>query len=161
MPKHWNPVGDFFKNHMTAVIRPVRSTYKNTAIGGRVAYVVDITLSSEEPEIIPIFAGDHEVQRFKSFRLTKESLASADALQQFLQQQTELGVLVCHSIEVVDVASWRTRERDFYKGKPVNARYAGYFSYKLVGRLATTLSDLRLKANNRAAQRQQHAKVDT
>ncbi len=32
--KHWDPVIDFFKNHMTAVIRPMRSRYKGKAYGG-------------------------------------------------------------------------------------------------------------------------------
>jgi hypothetical protein len=122
------------------------------AIGGRVLYVIDIVPSNGEPEIIPIHPRDYEVKRFKNFRLTKESLASADALKQFLQQQVDAGTLVCHSFDVVDIASWREKERDFYNGSPIEARYAGYLTYRALGRIATVISDRKLRKQNRLAQ---------
>jgi hypothetical protein len=160
-PKHWDPVYDFFNNHMTAIVWPVRGTYKGTAIGGRVLYVVDIVLSSGETEIISIHSMDYEVQRFKNFRLTKESLASADALKKYLQQQVDTGLLVCRSFEVIDLNEWRAKERD-YKGQPIEARYSSYFKYKLLGRVATILAKLKLRKQNRANQKRKHSsKIDT
>lgn len=152
-PKRWSPVRDFFSNHMTATIRPVRSTYKTMAIGGRVLYVVDVVPSNGEPEIIPIHPRDYEVKRFRNFRLTKESLATADALKQFLEEQLYAGTLVCRSFEVVDIASWRKRERDFYNGSPIKAHYAGYLAYKVLGRIATEISDRKLRKQNLLAQK--------
>jgi len=67
-PKYWHPVGEFFKNHMTAIIQPVRSVYKDTAIGGRVSYVVDLVSSSGEPEIIPIHSRDYESAMLQELR---------------------------------------------------------------------------------------------
>jgi hypothetical protein len=156
-PKQWSPVRDFFNNHMTAIVRPVKSAYKATAIGGNISYVLDLVLSSGEPEIIPIHPKDHEVQRFKNFRLTKESLETAAALRQFLQQQVESGTLVCRSFEVIDVKAWRAKERDFYKGNPIVASYAGLLKYKVMGRVATLLADQKLRRQNREVQRRSDA----
>ena len=158
-PKRWSPVRDFFSNHMTAIIRPVRSTYKKMAIGGRVLYVIEIVPSNGEPEIIPIHPRDYEVKRFKSFRLTKESLASADALKKFLEEQVDAGTLVCRSFEVVDIASWRKKERDFYNGSPIESHYAGYLTYRVLGRIATEISDRKLRKQNRLAQK--HVDIQT
>lgn len=161
-PKQWNPVYDFFNNHMTAIVRPVRSIYKEVSIGGRVIYVVDFVFSNGKSEIVPIHPRDYEIQCFKNFRLTKESLASAAALKQYLQHQIDAGALVCCSFDVVDVGAWRAKERDFYKGKPIEARYVGYLKYKVLGRVLTIMEDRRLRKLNRATLAHQHdPKSDT
>ena len=155
--KVWSPSLDFFNNHMTAIVRPVKSAYKATAIGGNILYVLDFVLSSGQPEIILILSRDYEFQRFKNFRLTKECLETAAALRQFLQQQVELGTLVCRSFEVIDVTALRIKERDYYKGNPIVASYAGLLKYKVIGRIATLLADRKLRRLNQEAQRRNDA----
>ncbi len=148
-PKRWSPIHDFFRNHMTAVVRPVRLHYKDTALGGNVVYVVDIVLADGKSEIIPIHAGDHEVRIFRNFRLTKESLETTEALKRFLDEQASLGSLIYKSIEVLDVKEWRERERRDYREAPIKAKYVNWLLYRIGGRIATVLSDRRLQRENR------------
>lgn len=147
VPKHWTPVHDFFRNHMTAVVRPVSSTYKGKAIGGTVPYVVEVVSSEGTSEIIAIHKDDFRSQRFKNFRLTKEALESAEALRAFLQEQVDAGTLVCRSFEVADIAAWRAKERD-YKGEPIEAKYAGFITYTVLGRVFTIRKDRKLAREN-------------
>lgn len=147
-PKRWTPVHDFFRNHMTAVVRPVISSYKGKLIGGTVPYAVEIVSPQGTSEVIALHRNDFQFQRFKHFRLTKESLESVEALQAFLQEQVEAGNLVCSSFEVADIAAWRAKEREHYKGEPITAKYAGFFAYKVLGRLLTLHRDRKLAREN-------------
>lgn len=147
-PKRWTPVRDFFRNHMTAIVRPVSSTYKGKAIGGTVPYAVEIVSPKGTSEVIAIHKDDFRSQRFKNFRLTKESLESVEALRAFLQEQVEGGTLVCSSFEVADIAAWREKERDYYKGEPIEAQYVGFFVYRVLGRLFTVREDRKLAREN-------------
>jgi hypothetical protein len=162
-PKRWSPLHDFFNNHITEIVRPVSSSYKGLAIGGRVLYVVDIVLSNGETEIVPIYPRDCEIRRFKNFCLTKESLATAESLKHYLQQQVDAGNLVCRSFDVVDIAGWRAKERECYKGEPITAHYVGFLSYKVIGRVSTFLADRKLEKQNRllAQQRSNAQKAPT
>jgi hypothetical protein len=81
---HWDPIIDFFKNYMTAVIRPMRSTFKGKSYGGNAKYIVEFKIEPGKEEVVAIYPRDHEIKRFKDFRLTKESLDSKDSLEEFL-----------------------------------------------------------------------------
>lgn len=153
-PKRWTPVRDFFRNHMTAVVRPVSSTYKGKPIGGTVPYAVEIVSPQGTSEVIALHKDDFQLQRFKNFRLTKESLGSAEALRVFLQEQVEAGMLVCSSFEVADIAAWRAKERNHYKGTPIKAQYAGFLTYRVLGRLFTIRSDRNIARDNRRRREQ-------
>lgn len=158
-PKRWTPVHDFFRNNMTAVVRPVSSTYKGRSIGGTVPYAVEIVSPQGISEVITLHKNDFQSQRFKKFRLTKESLESAEALRAFLQEQVETGALVCSSFEVADINALREMERDHYKGVPINAQYTGLFTYRVLGRLLTFRSDRkRARENLRRSQEAEGAK---
>lgn len=153
-PKHWDPVHDFFKNHMTAVIRPVSTTYKGKPISGTASYLVEIVGTSGAVEVVSLQKDGYRFQRFKNFRLTKESLESIETLRAFFNEQIEAGSLICQSIEVVDIGAWRERERkDYNRAAPIKAAYVGYLRYRVAGRIGTILSDRRLaQVNKRRSQ---------
>jgi hypothetical protein len=158
--KHWHPVGDYFVNHLTATLRPVRLMHKNKHIGGNVRYIVEFITEEGDAEVVPIHPRDHELKMFRTFSLTRESLESTDALRSYLQKKMEDGVLNCKSFEVHDVNEWKSRALDFYSGKTIQARYYGFWKYHLLGRVRTLLSDRALKRSNdkelAKARRQQH-----
>ena len=153
--KHWNPVSDFFTNHLTATLRPVRLIHKQKHIGGNVKYIIEFTPHDGEAEVVPIHPRDHELKMFRTFSLTRESLESADSLKEYLQRKTEEGLLKCKSFEVHDVDEWRSRASDFYTGKTIHARYYGFWKYHLLGRMGTWLSDRALKKKNEKARLEQ------
>jgi hypothetical protein len=136
-PKRWNPVVQYFKNYLTVPARPVRSVYKSKTLGGNAKYVVDLVGSDGEPVIIPIYRNDDTRRTFRDFNLTKDSLESAEALTKYLQDQKQLGKLICRSFEVVDVDSVRKKNQGFEYGEVKNVKAYGFFVYYILGPLVT------------------------
>lgn len=147
--KRWDPIGDFFKNHMTALIHPMRSTYKNKCFGSEVKYIVDIKTEDDREETIPIYPKDYEIRKFRKFLLTRDSLNSKDSLEEYLLEQVLCGALNCKDINVHDIEAWRNEHySDDYK-KVIEAKHYNWFMYFVVGRILTKLSDVRLYIKNR------------
>lgn len=147
--KRWDPIGDFFKNHMTALIHPMRSTYKNKCFGSEVKYIVDVKTEDGREETIPVYPRDYEIRKFRNFCLTRESMKSKDSLEEYLLEQAINGALNCSEINVHDIEAWRNEHySDDYK-KVIEAKKYNWFMYFVVGRLLTKLSDMRLYFDNR------------
>lgn len=146
--KRWDPISDFFNNHMTALIHPMRSTYKNKCFGSEVKYIVDITAEDGNEETIPIYPRDHEIRKFNRFSLTKDSLESKENLENYLLERALDGSLKCVDINVHDIKAWRNEiyEKDY---EVIEAKYYNWFMYVIVGWIYTKLSDVRLYFINR------------
>ncbi len=144
--EHWDPVMDFFNNHMTGVIRPMRSTYKGKSYGINAKYIVDIKLENGREEIIPIYPRDDEIRKF---RLTKESLESKEALEELLYDKVGEGVLNCEDITVYEMEKWLKEVYEMDHKKVIKAPYYNWFMFNLVGPIYTKISDYRLKRKNK------------
>lgn len=151
--RRWNPIVDFFKNHMTAVIRPVRSTYKGSSYGSNVKYLVEFRSGDGHEEVVPLHPEDYRRKIFKSFRLTKESLESIQSLEAYLQKQKWNGILNVASIKVHDLDTWRKQVYEKNDMKVFEARYYNKFQYLVLGRIGTAWDDYKLKRENRKRQK--------
>ena len=146
--RRWDPISDFFDNHRTALIYPMRSTYKNKCFGSRAKYILDIKLSDDKEETIAIYPRDYKVRKFNGFRLTKDCLETKDSLENYLLEKATDGSLKCQDFTVHDIEAWRNnRYKDDYS-EVVEAKYYNWFMYKVVGRVYSLLSDLKLKFQN-------------
>lgn len=145
----WNPIVDFFRNHMTAVIQPIRSTYKGRSYGSNAKYIVDVKTASGKEETIAIYPRDYEVYRFRNFRIPREALDSKDAFEEFLYEKASEGNLNCVDIVVTDIEEWRKEIYKDHDGEVIEAKPYGWFTYVVLGRAFTILSDLKLKRKNR------------
>lgn len=153
--RRWSPIGDFFRNHMTAVIRPILSKYKDTYLGSNVKYVVEFIGENDKEEIIPIHSTDYELKIFKNFSLTKESLSSKEAFENLLKQQIIDGKLSCKKFTVHDIDTWRQRGTDFFSDKTIEAKHYNIFQYYIMGKVLTKYSDWSLKRKNAQRNRKQ------
>ncbi len=127
-------------------------------MGANVAYVVEIAVEDGEPQIIPIEKTDHQYRIFRDFRLTPDSLASKDALDEFLRLQMQDGKLSCKGFEVLDVQKWRETAHEFYSGEHIRAEYFGAFRYYVLGRLHTMFVNWHTKRENAKLFAQRHVK---
>lgn len=150
--RRWSPVGDFFRNHMTAVVRPVRTVFKEKYVGGNIRYVIEFVGENGAAEIVPIHPEDFRLKMFRTFSLTRESLESVASLNAYLEEHLKNGKLLFRSFTVHDVDAWRQRASEFYTGKTIEAQYYGIFKYHIVGKVLTRISDRRL-AKESAKQR--------
>lgn len=155
--RRWSPIGDFFRNHMTAVVRPVRTSYKEKHVGGNIKYVVEFIGENGQAEIIPIHPEDFRLKIFRNFPLTPSSLESTESLKAYLTEQMNSGKLVCRSFNVHDVAAWKERAAEIYHGPTIQATAIGFLYYHVGGRLFTWFSDRKLRKEN--AKRQHGAKA--
>jgi hypothetical protein len=150
--RKWSPVDQYFRNYLTAVVRPVRGRYKDKDIGGGVKYVIDILNEDGTEEVIPIHPRDFEVQLFRRFDLTREALETQETLEAFLQEQIGSGKLVCKKCTVFDVQRWRAEARRGYSGETVKATSYSAFQYYVMGRITTIyLSWKQRRANTKEA----------
>ncbi len=147
--KHWDPVHDFFKNHLTAVIQPRRTIYKGRAYGINTKYIIDIKAEDGREEVIPIYPRDHEIKKFRKFQLTKECLESKEALEAYLYEQVGSGVLNCTEFTVHDMETWLKEAYESERKKTIEAEYYSWIFYKIFGPLLTKYSNYRLRQKNK------------
>lgn len=150
--RRWDPIGDFFRNHLTAVITPSRSLYKGRAYGSGTKYIVRLMWEGRDDEIIPIYARDHEVKKFRGFQLTPASLESRDALETFLLERAVDGSLHCRDLEVLDLEAFRAQRYEEYTEEVVAVR-RGWIVYHIGGWFVTKWADLQLRRENRRHRR--------
>ena len=155
----WNPLGDCFRNHLTAVIRPHWSTYKGSAYGSGTKYIVRLIANGLDDEIIPIHPRDHTVRKFRDFRLTPESLESREALETFLLERAVEGDLPCTDLEVLDLGALRAERYAEYEDKGSSAARRGWLVYHLAGWLVTKWHEFQLRWQNRRNRVQQAKKL--
>ncbi len=147
--KCWNPIIHFFKNHMTAIIYPMRCTYKGKAYGINAKYIIVFKYDDTNEEIVPIYKNDYKIKKFKNFSLTRESLRSKDALEEFIYSQAINGLLNCNDILVYEIESWRNELYKIEGKNIVQASYYNGFQYNIYGKIITIYEEYRLKKSNR------------
>ncbi len=145
----WDPVYDFFKNHMTASVIPMRPTESAGYYGSDVKYLVNLHTEDGHKKTVPVYSSDYNYPRFEKFRLTEESLSSRENLENFLTDQAVNGNLKCLDVEVIDADQLRKKTYGDGFEKPFDAEYYSWISYVVVGKLLTVWSNIRLYFINR------------
>lgn len=147
--KRWDPIVDFFKNHMTAIVQPMRPREKHGFYGVDLKYLVKIFTEDGYTEAKPIYSNDHNRPRFGGFRLTEDSLLSKEALEEFLTAKALEGSLKCVNVEVYEAEKLLKENYGSGFNKTFEAEYIGWFKYHVLGRVLTKLSNIRLFFLNR------------
>lgn len=142
--RRWDPIFDFFENHFTTPILPMRSDDENGYYGADVKYLVKILTEDGYKKTIPVYATDNNYPRFQKFRLTEESLSSKESLENFLTEQAIEGRLNCVSIEIIDTEELRNKTYGDRFDKSFEAKYYNWFTYIVIGKLYTIASNIRL-----------------
>lgn len=132
-----DPVLDtILKNYTTGVVLPVRRLYKGRSYGSEAKFIITFAHADSEDEIVPIYLDDHEIRKFRNFRLTQEALESKEALEAFLQEQVVAGKLSSRNIAVVDLEAYRLEAFKDYR-ETIVVPPQGWFSHKIIGRCLT------------------------
>lgn len=155
----WDPVGLFFRNYATAIVRPMRSMLDGKAYGSGTMYVVKLMSPGRDPEVIPIYARDYEVKKFRGFQLSREALESKGALEVFLLERAIAGELRCADLEVFDLQEWRATAYGDDEAQPMDATPRGWLAYHVVGALVTRWEHLRLWRLNRVHRREHRERL--
>lgn len=150
--KRWDPVYDFFSNHLTATIHPRRATYKGKSYGINAKFIVEFKAENGMEEVIAIYPRDYEIKKFKNFRLTRDSLQNKESIEEYLYDQVSKGLLNCIEITVHDMGAWHAEAYEMEAKKTIKAEYYNWFKYRLVGAVLTKLSDYRLHRQNKKHQ---------
>ncbi|MDV1094982.1 hypothetical protein ACSI5N_25500 (plasmid) [Raoultella ornithinolytica] len=146
--RRWDPVFDFFKNHMTACVIPMRPRNNIGYFGSKFKYLVKVHAQNGYVNTIPIYPDDFNVPRFENFRLTHDALSSRESLEVFLTEQAVNGKLKCINVEVIDADVIRAENYSHDFGNIQEARYYNKFTYHIIGRLLTIWSNCDLYFEN-------------
>lgn len=150
----WNPVVEFFNNHLTGILQPMPSRYKDTDLGSNIKYVVEVKDQFDKTQIIPVGRDDHDIGVFRNFRLTKESLASKAELEMFLLERQIDGKLKASDFFVYDVDVWREQNHRDYSEETIKIDSDSFVSYHFFGRWITYRQNHEMrKKNKRLARR--------
>lgn len=147
--KRWDPVFDFFRNHMTACIQPMHPIEKSGHYGSEFRYLAKITTEDGYTKTIPVYTTDINYPRFERFLLTPEAISSRENLENFLLEQAIIGNLKCTKVEVIDAEELRERNYGHKFTDTYDAEYYSWFTYKIIGKLLTIYSNLKLSFTNR------------
>lgn len=147
---YWDPISVFFQNYATVIIHPLRSSYKGKSYGSNAKFIVEFKMENGQEEIIPIFSRDYELNKFNHFSLTKDSLSSKEALEDYLYGKVIEGVLKCTDVTVYDMDNWRNEIYKEENKKVITAKYENWFEYFITARIESRISDYRLKKQNQS-----------
>jgi hypothetical protein len=142
--KRWEPIGDFFKNHLTAWVKPYTLKIHDRYIGSNIKYVVIFKINEKE-QVILLEENDYMLAKFWNIQFTKESLENKEALKEFISGVISDKKIKCDSFEILTPDSWKSR----YELKTVDAHKLNWFQYFILGKIATILSDRRIDKQNK------------
>jgi len=136
--RRWSPIVESFSNFLTGVVRPARSEYKGRAIGGNVAYILDLKrVGGDDSRVLLLRRDSYHFKFFENFALTEDALKSRDALIAFLQCKKGEGVLGNYDFEVLDAELLRQKKYGDFNllhGDAVVLREHSLWNYYIVGR---------------------------
>ena len=133
----WDALSELHKNHLAAVIRPIRSTLRNRCYGSKVRFIIEFVLGDGAEKIVPIYPWDHGTIRFGNIGLTRESLDSRESLEKFLQEYIENGTLTCTSAKVHDMEAVRRAKFHDFDRIVIDGQNLGWFAYCIKGWIQT------------------------
>jgi hypothetical protein len=152
--KHWSPLTEFFKNHLTGIIRPVRVSHNGEDIGGNVRFIVDIINKDGNIETIPLMKTDYQLVIFKNFLLTEECLLSKKSLESYLDAMLEQELITAGStIKVYDFEEHKNKISKQYSETTIESERWSASYYYIFGRLYTWYSYLKMVKRNRRNQK--------
>jgi hypothetical protein len=147
--KMWNPIGEFFTNHQTAVVVPSVLHHKGKTIGSRVKYVADFTFDDGSSSQVQILASDFQTGVFKHFTLSRESLISKQTLSDFLTARIADGKLKCKAFQIHEMDSYVASNYDlFSKGEKIKLPLLSFVQYHAGGRYLTWRSNREMNQKN-------------
>jgi hypothetical protein len=146
----WHPLTEFFKNYMTAVIKPVRAKFDDQDLGSNTRYVIEGFHKDGGREVVLVHPEDYRFVKFKKLCLTRESLSSKEALDKLLHEAKKAGDISWERIVVHDVDEWRKDVHQNYITSPIIAVQYGIFRYYVLGRLGTILKNRQMRRANNA-----------
>lgn len=150
--KRWSPIGDSFKNSLTATLRPVILKHKGKYIGENVRYIIDL-INEDHQESILIYSNTTEHNNHLDFPLTSDSIESIEKLTAYLQKVKDEGALKCESFCVIDVGNRKSTTLSPHYSTTIEAPYHGFWEHHISGQAITWLLNRELKRINEKLRR--------
>ncbi|MCL9861823.1 hypothetical protein MX031_24020, partial [Ralstonia solanacearum] len=120
------------------------------SFGTHAIYAIEMTMPDGKEVVTPIYPNDYQIVKFSKFRITRESLASPDALEDLLNNEIKNGNLSATKVTVHSVEKWRsTAYKYLYTKQTIRAKPISAVQYHFLGRLGTILSTRRTIIQNK------------
>lgn len=143
-----NPIINFFTNHSTALISPLRFYHNRKSYGKNIKYLVDFINLQDEKHTMSFQKDAYKYKYKNNFVLTKEALLNKNTLEKyfkdFIKNDTENNY---KDVKVYDYEEFIKRELEdsiYDKNKIIEAKYYSFMEYHILGRILTKISNIRL-----------------
>ena len=146
--KKWVPTSLFFANYTTAIVDPIRLSYKDKHYGENIKYLVDLK-REEKDLVIPLRKNDYKVKVFNDFSLTKDCLTSKEKLESFLNLQKRQNHISFDELKIIDFEEAILKRFEDYDKRIIELENRSFFNYNIMGRVYTYLENKKLREINR------------
>jgi len=157
--KRWSEYRPFFKNYSTAIICPVRYTFRGIGYGSNVKFLVAVTNDSGDEYVISIYKNDYKFNRFSKFKLTKECLETKDSLEEFIIKQKKEGNFEYKKIEIFEFQMEVDEIRNLYPKDLKLVESYNFFQYRMVAKFLTIIDKYKLYKKNRNLKKDKQRKI--
>ena len=147
--KRWHSIIEGLRNYYIQNVYPLRLKEDQTVFGGNIKYSMEIVGNNNEKQIFAIHPEEYRWKRFKNFELTKASLESQEKLQLFMNNLVDKKVIVCRSINIVDLDKVRKEIRVGIIDKEIDAKNANWFTVNILGNVYSEYRRQKLKRINK------------
>lgn len=146
--KKWEATPLFFKNYTTAIVDPMRLSYKDKHYGENIKFLVELKDKEREDVIIPLRKDDYQIKIFNNFSLTKDCLTNKEKLESFLNLQKGHNHISFDELKVIDFEEAISKRFANYDKSIIELENRSFFKYNVMGRVYTYLENRRIKKIN-------------
>lgn len=141
--RRWSPVGLFFRNHLTAIVRPVTIKYKDQFVDPKAKFLVLLKYSDGE-QVLMIRSDEYNYIRFRGLHFSRTDLEDVESVKEFFESQRSKGNVRFDSVEVMSPSEWVEIPEGVFKAPEI-----GWLEYNVKGLIKTWLSNRKLERANR------------
>jgi hypothetical protein len=153
----WNPIHDWFKNHLQITAQIHRTNFRGRAYGENIIYLVELYKDDTLTQSIPIYPREFSYKWFRDLGGVEDSLSSVENMTTLFDAAIEDGKINVDRAAIINAVDLRHKRLDSnfesIKREPIVAKPSSWFFVNITGRLATLYNSRQLRRKNRDAQR--------
>ncbi len=147
--EEWDPVSDWFRNHLIVTLQTHRVKFHDKSYGGNALYLVELIKDGDLIHSIPIYKKEYEYKWFKDLGGDKKDLLSPDRIRSVFERAITGGKFSADAVNVIEIQEvLRSTYRD-YKKSAIQAQNRSWFMTYVVGKILTKREEMRIRKINK------------
>lgn len=145
----WNPIHEWFRNHMLITAQIERTTFYGKAYGVNALYVARVFLNGDVVQSLAVYEGDHRLKWLHDLGAKEDTLNSKERVQRIFDDAIKSKKITADQVEIIDVQEHFRRRYEDRDVEPVIAQRHSWFRVCVLGPIMTYLSNWLLSRENK------------